>query len=799
MGYGKTTAVREYLNRAGAYVLWQAVDDGHASSFWHEFSRLFTELDEACAQNLAQLGLPGNNTSRHQTLRLLEGIQLPEKTVVVIDDFHLVDQADIQNLIVFLARNEIKNLHLVIASRSVPLESLDELKLKGYAYHITKEALELTTEEIVKYYGRCGIVLRTDQASKLYARTEGWISALYLFMLNFIKAGSFELELPGSQAPQLPNIYSLLDKTVYTPLTGETREFLLTVCIFDSFTAEQAAYMWQAQGAATLLAGLLDRNAFLTYEDKTRTYCLHNIFTNFLRELLDQKDAAYLQALYGRAARWHLKTGDHLATMQYFYLAGDFDNLLDAVERDKANSITGDHRAIFIRYFEECPQETRRRHPFALCVYGKHLLTFDEKELFAKVCNEIGEINGSLDPDQKNRLLGEYELMLSFTKYNDIIKMSQHHQKAHTLLKKPSVVFDANCSWCFAPSILFLFHREPGRLEQEVDDLMASVPYYYQLTDGDGKGMENVMAAERYFNLGEFQSAEIMAHKALYLASAPVQPEIAVCAMFLQARLAFLRGDFGYTLFLFKRMRDDSFERKSDSLLQTIDMCEAFVYSALKQKDRIPSWIARGDFEHTRILFTVKPFLNIISGRILLVNGEYPKLIGISEQFLAEASIYPNLLAQIYTRIHLAAANQKIFRDDEALDALKEALGMAMPDRLYLPFVENCDYIEPLLEQLDREDVYSDAIARILRLYATYRRASEQVTREYFTGKKPVLTGREEEIARLVADGLTNREIAERLFVSANTVKTQLKSIFEKLGVSSRSLLVHGAAMSQHM
>jgi LuxR family maltose regulon positive regulatory protein len=228
-------------------------------------------------------------------------------------------------------------------------------------------------------------------------------------------------------------------------------------------------------------------------------------------------------------------------------------------------------------------------------------------------------------------------------------------------------------------------------------------------------------------------------------------------------------------------------------------MCEAFIYSALKQKDRIPTWIACDDLDHTRILFTAKPFLNIISGRILLVNGEYPKLIGISEQFLAEASIYPNLLAQIYTCIHFAAANQKIFRYDEALDALRQALLIAMPDRLYMPFVENCDYIEPLLEQLDREGAYPGAITRILKLYSSYRQVSEKITRDYVTGKQPELTGREKEITQLVADGLTNREIAERLFISSNTVKTQLKNIFEKLGVRSRSLLIHGVTTPRQM
>ena len=60
---------------------------------------------------------------------------------------------------------------------------------------------------------------------------------------------------------------------------------------------------------------------------------------------------------------------------------------------------------------------------------------------------------------------------------------------------------------------------------------------------------------------------------------------------------------------------------------------------------------------------------------------------------------------------------------------------------------------------------------------------------EYFNIAKPVLTEREEEIARLAAEGFSNKQIGKTLFISENTVKTQLKSVFEKLGVNSRTLI----------
>jgi len=67
MGYGKTTAVREYLNKAGVNLLWQRVYDSSTNNFWNGFARLFRELDDYRSQSLVQLGFPddGNRRRKH--------------------------------------------------------------------------------------------------------------------------------------------------------------------------------------------------------------------------------------------------------------------------------------------------------------------------------------------------------------------------------------------------------------------------------------------------------------------------------------------------------------------------------------------------------------------------------------------------------------------------------------------------------------------------------------------------------------------------------------------------------------
>lgn len=784
MGYGKTTAVKEHLGNANANILWQKIHDGSTYNFWNGFCRLLGELDERSANNLAELGFPKDGVCLQEALKLITDVEIPEKTVLVIDDYHLLNGTDVGTFIEFLAVNEIDHLQIVLTTRFIELQSKEELFLKGYLHHITKETFELMPNEIIKYYKLCGIRIEAAEADKLYSITEGWISALYLLMLNYQETGSLITT---------HNIYKLIENAIYKHFSEEIKEFLLSISIFDSFSETQAVHMWGNENAKEYLDTITRINAFVNYDVRTKIYQIHNIFTNFLRGIIEEKDSNYMKNLYEKAGSWYLRTGDYLAAMYHFYAAGDFENLLMVVELDKANSIANEQqKELLIRYFEECPEEYKRRHPVAVLAYAMSMMTFNEMELFEKAAGEFIMLlqSSSLDPEQIKCLMGEFELLLSFTKYNDMMEMSKHQKKACELLTEPSVFMDTKGSWTFgSPSVLYIFHRERGTLENLVLDIKEANHYYNQLTKGHGMGGEHVMAAEWYFHQGDFENAEIAVHKALYAAQEGPEPSVIICALFLQIRLYLMQGNYTCILEMFEMMRERIEHKKNYVVIHMIDLCIGFIYSYLKQKDKIPEWLVKGDFDSSSIYFQARAFANIIYGRALLINGEYLKLLGIADQLSGIASIFPNILANIYTGIYIAAANERIYRRGEAAQALKQALDMALPDKVYMPFVENSDYIKPLLEELYNQGSYREDITRILEIYKQYQKAIDKITNEYFTEYKPKLTERETEIAQLAAEGFSNKGIGEKLFISQNTVKTQLKSIFEKLGINSRSLL----------
>ena len=785
MGYGKTTAVKEHIILSNGNLYWQNIHNTSKAAFWIDFCRLFEELDNDRAHSLAQLGFPDDNDSLHAALKLIKDIAFPKQTIIVIDNFHLVEAQEIADFITFLTVNEIANLHIMLISRFFDFSNKEELSLKGYLYHIKKESFEFSPKEIVDYYKSCGIRLTANEANKLYTLTEGWISALYLLMLNLKDGGNLLTPV---------TIYNLVEQAIYDPFPDEIKHFLLSMSIYNRFTQKQASYMMPDANITEIIDNVTGRNAFVMYDSIEKNYYIHNTFKNFLANKLNSMSESFRTELNKKAAGWYIQIGDYLQSMQYSYICGDFDTLLEALELDKGQSINGEHKELLIKYFEDCPLSKKTNHPYAVLIYTRQMFLFSEISLFKKNVELFMTIYRSIDAEDttyKNRLLGEYNLLLGIVEYNDIEKMAEHFKEAYILLKEPSRILDSLSSWTFgSPSVLYLFYRKSGELFKDVQIMREIMPYYYQITGNHGKGAVEIMIAEYFYYMGDFQNAEIAMHSA-YQAAAEAS-DIMLCTMFLNIKISFMKGRFNDALKLFRKLRESIFHEQWHMLLHMIDLCSAYVYCVLQMSEQVEPWIKNGEFQNTQLLFPSHPYLNIVYGKVLLANAEYLKLLGRAEEFLSMARIYPNLLAQIYTYIYIAAASAQISRMDSATAALEQALSMAMPDHIYMPFVVNGEYIKPLLEELQERNLYADDIARILVLYKQYYKAAEHGKHMMMKNSlvnKTALTEREYEIACLAAQGLSNKEISTRLYISVNTVKTQLKSVFAKLGVNSRNLL----------
>jgi LuxR family maltose regulon positive regulatory protein len=274
VGYGKTTAVREFLTVLDATVIWQSVYDQNDTEFWAGFCKAISKIDTGCGDHLKKIGMPKESLMKREAMSCLEKIPILKTTFLVIDDYHFVKAPEVSDFLELFVRNMPARLHLIVISRTAVFKNSGELHLKGMANHIGTQMLQFSPSDIKEYYHQCGIRINDTEQSELYSRTEGWVSALYLLACEYELHGSFILTKSMSE---------LIYHAVYEPLDDELKAFLQAVCQFDKFSMEQAEYVWNSD-AGKLLKKLMEYNAFITLDHDSGNYTFHSIFSSCIRE-----------------------------------------------------------------------------------------------------------------------------------------------------------------------------------------------------------------------------------------------------------------------------------------------------------------------------------------------------------------------------------------------------------------------------------------------------------------------------------------------------------------------------------
>ena len=146
-------------------------------------------------------------------------------------------------------------------------------------------------------------------------------------------------------------------------------------------------------------------------------------------------------------------------------------------------------------------------------------------------------------------------------------------------------------------------------------------------------------------------------------------------------------------------------------------------------------------------------------------------------------------MPQVYYLKFLAIAKYNNGDRFAAQEYLKQALSIAMPDKIYLPFAQEAGQLNSLLESLRNSVSDKDGINAIIKLGRRQERGMKIIKKAINSDKSP-LTPREREIAQLARDRLSAREIAGKLYISETTVRTILRSVYSKLDIHSRTELV---------
>ena len=256
-GYGKTVAADEFLNKLDAKVLWMILDNNSMSDFWMKFCHSLSYIDKDIALKIKQLDIPKDKISLEEFFILFRDIDFSEETILVIDNLQFVQNEIINNFIRKIAEKLCKNMHIVIITQNRSLENTLDMILKKKLNHITKAYFEFDASEIEKYYKLCGISLNESEAINLYKYCGGWISVLYIQMLDYIETQNFQCA---------DNVYFLVEKVLNNKFSEKTQKKFLKLCLFESFTIEKLKFIFDSTDVSDFINEIHNSNIFIKYD-----------------------------------------------------------------------------------------------------------------------------------------------------------------------------------------------------------------------------------------------------------------------------------------------------------------------------------------------------------------------------------------------------------------------------------------------------------------------------------------------------------------------------------------------------
>ena len=299
------------------------------------------------------------------------------------------------------------------------------------------------------------------------------------------------------------------------------------------------------------------------------------------------------------------------------------------------------------------------------------------------------------------------------------------------------------------------------------------MPHYYRITNGHGQGAEKLMTAEASFLQGRFDDAHIALERAYAQIQGNGQMNMALCCDFLAWRLTPYTG--AAPRYTFQQRRGLLMQHHNTDWLHILDAACAYYHALLGQPEKIPAVFREHQLSSINYLAPGKPMMEMIENQVYLAQGSYAKVIGRSEGLLAMCGAMHYALVALHIRIQTAAAYEMLGKHGEAQALLAQALSDAAPDGFLLPFAENYRYLSPLLHQ-DTADLAPQIIA-------LGEAAASRLTQTARPAALAALTEREYEVVGLMAQRLSNREIAEKLFLTEGSVKQYIKQIYSKLHI----------------
>lgn len=785
-GYGKTTAVRDFLESAlpqGTPIYWFAAANEAPASGYRRLCYEIDKIDGKAGQRLLKIGLP-NSATIGEACDALWSVECRCETYLVIDNFQYIQQNLPQPILSALLEHGGGSLHIIIVTQMLTRDMIVAAASRGIL-RINVSDLRLDEEDIRHFYNITGMDISVEEAGKIAQYTEGWIIAVYLQLQTYRDTGAFSAGVPG--------ILSLMEHLVWDKLDEKQQTFLLYLSPFETITIQEACVL---NGFSSLPPNTAEalRGLFIRYDSAAQRYELHNILSKLLIQKRKERGIPFERECLLRAGDLCRDEGRISEAMGFYWQIKNYErmltlNLSDLITEDIG---TVSFSEIALQIARDCPVTLKKKYILSMLHVAWTLLLNGEKMEHLKLMEELRSIIDADAGDNKKCLLGEWLLLSSFDYFPDLDRMTAVLNEAGPLFEGGhSRVILPSSPLCFGNYVMFTeFHSDPGTAEREVAALEQYIAVYSRLTNGHGSGVDALFRSVLAYYRMDFSSAEIHAYKAAYLAESNRQSMVLLGAAHVLAEIAVQKGDIpGWQRAINTMERAASSDTQNNPAFRSsVDIVRGVLFCELQAIPKIAGWLRAGNFSGNHVLPSMLNTAQFVYFTSLHFRGKYESMIGKIQAVISGGGT-SNILFNIFLYFLMAIGYLKIGKTDKARNCLEQAADLALPDGFLLPFVAYSWLLEELPDRLI-EAKHPSLNDHFHDLKRSFQAGWIILYRDMCSGGLPSeLTEREFEVAKLTAEGMHNGEIAERLCISESTVRAHLRSIFQKLDIDRRAKL----------
>ena len=382
-GFGKTTTITAWLAQLDRPVGWVSLDEDDSDpqqffSYVAAATRPFPDISPTLP-TLLQSPQPAKTLAAALVNDLAA---LATSCLLVLDDYHLVESAEIDRALAFLLDHMPPNLHLVITSRSDPGFPLSRLRARHQLTELRADDLRFTQEEAAQFLQQSmNITLSPEQITALENRTEGWVAGLQmaaLSMQNREDVTNFIDNFTGSHR----FIMDYLLEEVLHQQSVEVQKFLLETAVLSQLCADLCDAVRQLPSTSQqILEQLETDNIFLIpLDNERRWYRYHHLFADLLRQRLQQQHSDAIAELNGRASQWYENNGQEIKAIQHALAANDAARVADLLELAWPTFDGTFQTAAWLNWANTLPDELVRDRPVLGVAYAWAFLNDGDME-----------------------------------------------------------------------------------------------------------------------------------------------------------------------------------------------------------------------------------------------------------------------------------------------------------------------------------------------------------------------------------------------------------------------------------